>query len=138
MILVLALAGSSSVMFMAMGAWPVMAFIVVDVVIIYGAFHVSYLTGRAYEDVVMTENSLVVKRVSPLGRVKEERLHPFWTRLKTAYDAEDDVVLAVKLESKGKQIAVGAFMNPKDKESFANALGEALASVKRGAPAAPA
>lgn len=61
-----------------------------------------------------------------------DQLHPFWTRLKTAYDEEEERVLAIKLESKGKQVPVGAFMNPDDKESFANALGEVLAKLKRG------
>ena len=128
------LALSSGVMFLTLGAWPVMAFLVLDVVIVYCAFHLSYRSGRAYEDVTVTPDALTIRRVSPWGRETVERLHPVWTRLKTAYDHEAERVLAIKLESKGRQIPVGAFMNPDDKESFANALGEALMRVKRGVP----
>jgi uncharacterized membrane protein len=74
----------------------------------------------------VTPDALTIKRVSPWGRVSVDELHPVWTRLKTAYDEEEERVLAIKLESKGQQIPVGAFMNPDDKESFANALGEVL------------
>ncbi|MGD1888308.1 MAG: DUF2244 domain-containing protein [Cohaesibacteraceae bacterium] len=135
MLIIGGLALSSGIMFLALGAWPVMAFLLLDVVIVYAAFHFSYRSGQAYEDVTVTPNELTIKRVSPWGRVTVDQLHPVWTRLKTAYDPEEELVLAIKLESKGQQITVGSFMNPDDKESFANALGAALAQVKRGMPA---
>lgn len=135
MLLIGALAGSSAMMFLALGAWPVVAFLLVDIAIIFLAFQLSYRSGRQYEDVVVTPNELLIRRVSPWGRISEDRLHPVWTRLKTAYDHEEERVLAIKLESKGRQLSVGAFMNPDDKESFAIALGDVLARVKRGVPA---
>jgi uncharacterized membrane protein len=135
MLIIAALALSSGVMFLALGAWPIMAFLVLDVIIVFLAFHLSYLSGRAYEEVTVTPDLLTIRRVSPWGRVSEDQMHPVWTRLKTAYDEEEERVLAIKLESKGKQVAVGGFMNPDDKASFADALGDVLAQVKRGVPA---
>ncbi len=135
MLLMGGLVASSGVMFLAVGAWPVVAFLLLDIAIVWLAFHLSYRAGKQYEHVTVTTEQLTIKRVSPWGRVTEETLHPFWTRLKTAYDHEEERVLAIKLESKGRQISVGSFMNPDDKESFANALGDVLAQVKRGAPA---
>lgn len=123
--------GSSAFMFLALGAWPVIGFLLLDVVIILAAFYLSYLSGRAYEEVTVWPNELLIRRVSPLGRVSVERLQPFWTRLKTAYDHEEQRVLAIKLESKGRQVPVGAFLNPDDKESFAHALADVLVQVKR-------
>ncbi|MFN3227927.1 MAG: DUF2244 domain-containing protein [Hyphomicrobiales bacterium] len=135
MLLIGGLALSSGMMFLAIGAWPILAFLVLDVAIVFLAFHISYRSGRAYEEVRVTPDALTIKRVSAWGRVSVDELHPVWTRLKTAYDEEDERVLAIKLESKGQQFPVGAFMNPDDKESFANALGEVLTRLKRGAPA---
>jgi uncharacterized membrane protein len=132
MLLIGGLTLSTGIMFLAIGAWPIVAFLILDVAIILLAFHLSYRSGRAYEEVTVTPNVLTIKRVSPWGRVSVDQLHPVWTRLKTAYDEEEERVLAIKLESKGKQVPVGAFMNPDDKESFANALGEVLAKLKRG------
>ena len=123
---------SSALAFLALGAWPVLAFLALDVVIVAAAFHLNYRSGRQYEEVVVTADRLTIRRVSPWGRVSEEHLHPFWTRLKTAYDHEEGRVLAIKLESKGRQVPVGSFMNPDDKESFANALGAVLEQVRRG------
>lgn len=125
---------STALMFLAVGAWPIVAFLALDVVIIFLAFQLNYTAARAYEDVIVTRSELIVRRVNAWGRVTVETLHPFWTRLKTAYDEDAEQVLAIKLESKGQQVPVGAFLNPDDKESFANALGDALATVKRGAP----
>lgn len=132
MLLIGGLTLSTGIMFLAIGAWPIVAFLILDVAIILLAFHLSYRSGRAYEEVTVTPDVLTIKRVSPWGRVSVDQLHPVWTRLKTAYDEEEERVLAIKLESKGKQVPVGAFMNPDDKKSFANALGEVLAKLKRG------
>lgn len=135
MALVGALSLSTALMFLAVGAWPIVGFLALDVAIIFLAFQLNYRAARAYEEVIVTPSELVVRRVSAWGRVKVETLHPFWTRLKTAYDEDAEQVLAIKLVSKGRYVPVGAFLNPDDKESFANALGDALATVKRGAPA---
>jgi uncharacterized membrane protein len=135
MLLIGGLTLSTGLMFLAIGAWPIVAFLILDVAIVFLAFHLSYRSGRAYEEVTVTPDLLTIRRVSPWGRVSVDQLHPVWTRLKTAYDEEEERVLAIKLESKGKQVPVGAFMNPDDKESFANALGEVLARLKRGVPA---
>lgn len=135
MLIIAVMAGSSAFVFLTLGAWPIVGFLMADVAIIFLAFQISYRAGRAYEEVTVTPDQLTIKRVSPWGRISVQKLHPVWTRLKTAYDPEEERVLAIKLESKGQQVPVGAFMNPADKESFANALGEALARAKRGAPA---
>ena len=132
MLLIGVLALSSAAMFFVAGAWPVMAFLILDVAIIFLAFQISYRSGKAYEDVTVTADALTIKRVSAWGRVRIDRLQPAWTRLKTAYDHEEERVLAIKLESKGEQLSVGAFMNPNDKESFALALGDALRRAKSG------
>ena len=132
MLLIGVLALSSGVLFLAVGAWPVLAFLVLDILIIWLAFQVNYHAGRQYEDVTVTPDDLTIRRVSPWGRVTVERFHPVWTRLKTAYDPVDEQVLAIKLESMGRQVAVGSFLNPDDKETFANALGDALKQAKTG------
>lgn len=139
MILLVVLVGSSAMMFLTMGAWPVVFFLGLDAAVIFLAFHFNYRAARAFEEVRLTPDELTIRRVSPWGRESIERMHPVWTRLKTAYDFDEEVVLAIKLESKGRQVAVGSFMNPHDKESFANALGEALARVKgKGGLVSPA
>lgn len=135
MLVIGALALSTAFMFLAVGAWPIVGFLVLDVAIVYLAFQLNYRAARAYEEVIVTQSELIVRRVSAWGQINVETLHPFWTRLKTAYDEDAEQVLAIKLESKGRQVLVGAFLNPDDKESFANALGDALARVKRGVPA---
>ena len=36
------------------------------------------------------------------------------------------------VEGQGRRVAIGSFLNPEDRESFAKAFGRALAAVKRG------
>lgn len=67
MLLIGGLTLSTGIMFLAIGAWPIVAFLILDVVIILLAFHLSYRSGRAYEEVTVTPNALTIKRVSPVG-----------------------------------------------------------------------
>ena len=46
------------------GAWPVMPFLGLDVVLIYWAFRVNYRAAAAYEEVTVTPSELRVKKVS--------------------------------------------------------------------------
>ena len=50
------------------GAWPVMGFFGLDVLLIYGAFRMNYRAALLYETVELTERELKVTRVHPRGR----------------------------------------------------------------------
>ena len=56
--------------FATMGAWPVLGFFGLDVLLFYWAFRVSYRSGRLREVVRVTRHQLTVQRVQPDGRRK--------------------------------------------------------------------
>ena len=71
----------AGLVFFIAGAWPVMGFFGLDVLLIYIAFKVSYRSAAAYEQVTMTASTLTVRKVSHRGRVAEWTLNPVWVRL---------------------------------------------------------
>jgi uncharacterized membrane protein len=118
------------VFFMA-GAWPVMGFFGLDVLLIYVAFKVSYRSAAAYEQVTMTPSTLTVRKVSHRGRVAEWTLNPVWVRLQREANEEFGVE-RLFLVSHGRRLPVATFLGPAEKASFANALSAALGEARRG------
>ena len=132
-VLMLALAIANmvaGVVFLALGAWPVLGFLGLDVLLVWLAFKTSYRSGRAFEEIAVWPHHIVVHKVSPHGKIRVHRFNPFWTRLQVLRHEEIGIT-AIFLSGEGRQIDIGSFLNPPDRESFAKALGNALASLNR-------
>jgi len=121
----------AGLVFFIAGAWPVMGFFGLDVLLIYIAFKVSYRTAAAYEQVTMTPSTLTVRKVSHRGRVAEWTLNPVWVRLQR--EANDEFgIERLFLVSHGRRLPVATFLGPAEKASFADALSAALGEARRG------
>ena len=124
------------VAFLVIGAWPVGFFFGLDVLLIYWAFRVNYRAAEAYEQVTVTPSELRVRRVTHKGKVSEWSLNPLWTRLDRETH-EDFGLLHLSLVSRGRKLAVGSFLGPAERESFAEALSAAIGQAKRGVTRSP-
>jgi len=121
----------AGVVFSMMGAWPIVAFFALDVLVLYLAFRINYARALAYEEITITPSALTVRKVSHRGRVREYVLNPLWVRLDKLTDEEYGVE-RLALVSSGKQLPLASFLGPDDKASFADALSRALGEAKRG------
>lgn len=124
--------GFGAARFWAIGAWPVALFALLDVVLLYVAFRLSYRSAREFEEVGVSEREVMVRKVTSSGKVKEHRFNPAWTRLAITRRDEEGVV-RLDLGSHGKWVVVGAFLNPPDRESFAHAFSNALDDARNPA-----
>jgi uncharacterized membrane protein len=131
MVLVGAVCFVGGVAFMAMGAWPVVGFFGLDVVIVWAAFRANYRAARAYEEILLGDGTLLIRRVTARGEASEIRLDPYWARL-IVDRVEDEGVVGLALTSHGRRHDIGAFLDPAARESFAKALGAALSAVRSG------
>ena len=104
-----------------MGAWPVLGFFGLDVLVIYWAFRVNFRSADATEDIVMTPSELRVRRVSHRGHVIEWTLNPLWVQLEQTGDPEFGIE-RLYLVSRGRRVSIGHFLGPDEKESFCQSL----------------
>lgn len=113
-----------------MGAWPVLGFFGLDVLIVYLSFKLSYRSGRLYEVVDVDREQLTLTRVHPNGRCERYGFSSYWVRvsLQTAQDGRSDL----RLGSHGRSISVGRFLTNEERDSFAAALDVALREAKGG------
>jgi uncharacterized membrane protein len=122
---------AAGIAFLLMGAWPVFGFFGLDVLLVYLAFRANYRAAAAYEEVTVTPSELKVRKVSHRGAVSEFTLNPVWVRL----DRETHEEFGIErlfLVSRGRRWAIASFLGPREKETFAAALGAAIGEAKRG------
>lgn len=122
---------AAGVAFLLMGAWPVLGFFGLDVLIVYWAFRINFRHARASEEITITPSELRVRRVSHRGHVVEWVLNPLWVRLDQKTHAEFGIE-KLYLVSRGRRISVASFLGADEKASFAKALTAALQAAKRG------
>ncbi len=121
----------AGILFLVLGAWPVVGFFGLDVLLVYWAFRINYRAALAYEEVIVTASELKLRKVSHRGRVKEWTLNPLWVRLHRETHEEFGIE-RLWLVSRGRKVAIANFLNPGEKESFADALAAAIGEAKRG------
>ena len=122
---------AAGVFFLTLGAWPVLGFFGLDVVLLYVAFRLNYRQAAAYEEVRVTPSALTMRQVSRRGQVREWTLNPVWARLDRETH-EEFGLQKLFLVSHGKRLSIAGFLGPREKESFADALAAALGAARRG------
>jgi uncharacterized membrane protein len=120
---------ASGMMFLAIGAWPVVGFLGLDVFLVWAAFKLNYRAARCFEEIAVWPHDLRIRQISPAGNISEHSFNPSWTRF--FVDRHDEIgIVTMGLRGEGRELVFGAFLNPADRESFAAAFSQALASVK--------
>ena len=120
-----------SVPFWLLGAWPVVGFFGLDVVLVYLAFRASFRSARAYEEVRLTAFELRLAKVSARGQAREWHFNPAFVQLEREVHAEFGIQ-SLALVSRGKRVAVAAFLGADAKAHFAGELSQALHKARRG------
>ena len=121
----------TGMLFLVIGAWPVLGFFGLDVLLLYWAFRLNYWHAKAYEQVTVTPSALRVRKVSHLGRAREWVLNPLWVQLDKV-ELEEFGIDRLFLVSRGKKLAIATFLGPDEKADFAKELGKALVEARRG------
>ena len=130
MVVFAAICISTGVFYVTLGAWPVAIFMLADIAILYLAITISLRSGRAREEVTVTRSLVHIRKVAPNGRHQDHHFNPFWARFQV--DRHDEIgITAMRVSGQGRATTLGAFLNPVDRESFADAFSRALATARR-------
>jgi uncharacterized membrane protein len=114
--------------FLLHGAWPVMGFLGLDVLLIFGAFRLNYRAARLHEFIELTESELRLTRTYPSGRSQSWTFNPYWVRLELEeYETQAD---RLSLRSHGRVLVFGNFLSDEEKRGFADALTAALQGLR--------
>ncbi len=116
------------VIFMLKGAWPVMPFMGLDVLLLIWAFHRCRRAAQSYEHVVLSLSRLDITRHRQGEQTSEISLNPYWLNVGIEEEAEQPRHLL--LSSHGRSIELGAFLAPEERLRLAQLLRQALVAAK--------
>ncbi|MDR3469984.1 MAG: DUF2244 domain-containing protein [Xanthobacteraceae bacterium] len=131
MVALCAVSFAAGIVFLLMGAWPVVGFLGLDVLAISWAFRVNFTRARAFEEVHVSYAECRVRRVGHRGDVVEWTFNPLWVRIEREVHEEFGFE-RLYLVARGHRIGLGRFLGPAEKESFYNVLMPALREACRG------
>lgn len=129
----LACFGAGAVFALA-GAWPVLGFFGLDVLLIWLAFRLNFRGGRLVERVRLSAAACEVERVEPSGRVRRWSFQPGW--LKAEMEAPGEHRCRLSLSGRGAasgrraRVVIGAFLTPAERREVHAALSGALARLR--------
>ncbi len=116
--------------FFALGAWPVLGFMGLEIAFVYWCFKQNYKSGRTYETVHLTDRQLTVDRCNHWGEHKQWTFQPYWLNVDLKEPVEHDS--QIRLRSHGRSVTIGSFLAPEERADFAAALRRALDDARRG------
>lgn len=117
----------AGVFFFTIGAWPVVGFFGLDVLLIYGAFKLNYRAGRLCEIIEINEEELKVTRIDPKGHTKNWSFNRYWVRVEHAVDPDEEYQnRPLILTSHGRMLEIASFLSRDEKIEFSGVLRAAL------------
>ncbi len=109
----------------ALGLLP---FLVAAPLALYVALRRSYYDGRLVEELRLWPDLMTVERREPRGTVRRWQANPFWVRPRLADNARIEKYLT--LEGGGREIELGAFLSPPEREALYADICAALGTLK--------
>jgi uncharacterized membrane protein len=99
------------------GAWYVMAFAVIESVLVALSFLHYARHATDHEHIVLMKNCLLIERVEA-EKIQRIQLDPYWTRIILPSRPQD----LIRLEAKGIKIEVGRFVTKSKRRRIAKEL----------------
>ena len=108
-------------------AWGMLPFLLAALVGLYLAIRRSWLDGRLSEELRLWPDLVTVVRREPDGRERRWHANPFWVRMRLSDDGPVEKYLT--LRGNGREIELGAFLSPWEREKLHADLRAAFAEV---------
>ncbi len=109
--------------FIIVGAWPVVLFVMFDIIALWLAFYFNFRAARLFETIQLTQQSLIICRIHPNRQVETWNLEPYWLRIFIEKNNDND---ALQIISHGKKLEIGEFLTSYEKQDIAVSLQSAL------------
>jgi len=120
----------TSIPFYLVGAWPVLGFMGLDILLVYLAFRYHNATARAYEEVFLSRIALLVRAVNWRGQSREATFNPLWVRLEREEHPEFGNEGLTLVQGR-QRVELAQCLGREERGDFADALQSALHQARR-------
>ncbi len=111
-----------SLFFYSKGAWPVVGFMGLEILMVWFMFRASYLSAHDYETVTLTRDELVVEDHTRNRPYARWTFNPAWVQVVMDDPAHHESELTIL--SHGKGVVIGGFLSPEERLDLAKNLRE--------------
>jgi uncharacterized membrane protein len=116
--------------FYAIGAWPVVGFMGLDVALIWWAFNRNFADARRAERIEITTHEVVLEKLSEKHPPREQRFVRRWVRVELEEDRDRELIGSLFLRFEGKRTEIASFLGAEERRAFAKELQAALVNPK--------
>ena len=106
------------------GAWPVLGFFGLDILLVYLAFRLTYKSARAREQVRVGQDAIWVTRHHATGHRQDFELPTAFSTVELHRPGSHDCQL--RLKSRAGLLVIGSFLPPPERAEFGAALRQAI------------
>jgi uncharacterized membrane protein len=118
----------SGLRLLALGAWPVLPFMAIDLALLWWAFRSSNAAGRGHERVILAGDALTVLRVGPRGDEQRFGLEASWARVVFEETPLGDAQLF--LAARDRRVRVGGFLSAPERRAVGAVIARALSAYR--------
>jgi len=111
-------------------AWGLAPFLLAALGALWLAIRRSYADGRLTEELRLWPDLITVERREAKGAVRRWHANPHWVRLQLFENARIEKYLT--LTGNGREIELGAFLSPEEREALYRDLRDALGTLRAG------
>ena len=124
-VLVVAASTAVAALFSFLGAWPIIGFTGLEVLLVLGLLSLHRRGGRrAVEVLAITGDRLVVRRTDTRGRREEVKLHAYWARV--SLEERPGTASRLLLTERRRGVEVGSLLGDAERRELAAMLSDAL------------
>ena len=118
---------TAGIVFFAIGAWPVVGFCGLDVLLVWWAFHVNFADAKRAERIEITPTELILDGHVKGREIPRQHFNRRWVRVELQVDEERELIGSLFLRSHGLRTEIGGFLAPDERKALARELRAALA-----------
>jgi uncharacterized membrane protein len=118
----------SSVVFLALGAWPVVGFLGLEILALWLVFNWSFRSQTARTYVRVTADAVDVRKVDGWGRERRARLSAYFARVE--FDRAASGPNALRVATSATVYPLGEYLTPRERETFARRLSQAISEAR--------
>lgn len=111
------------------GAWLVLPFLGLEILVLLVALRLNLRKGNALEAINLSRSALTVRQVDPWGRQMQYTFPPQWLQVNLVQRRSQTAEL--ELRSHGRSLTIGRFLLPHDRIALAQALRRELSRLDR-------
>lgn len=110
--------------------WALLPFMLAAIAALWWAIERSYRSGTTEERLTLTPDRISLIRHDPGRADREWHANPYWIRATIRPGPVESYLILQGDHESGREVELGAFLTPEERESLCNEVNRALAAIR--------